>query len=66
MIPLPRPSLPPGACQECGATHTGDCTLFVGVSPEAKAEAIAALHRAWEKGLPEMERNREVAEDDGC
>jgi hypothetical protein len=27
MIPLPRPSLPPGACQECGTVHDGPCHL---------------------------------------
>jgi hypothetical protein len=27
MIPIPRPSIPPGACQECGAPHEGLCHL---------------------------------------
>jgi hypothetical protein len=27
MIPLPRPGLPPGACQDCGQVHTGQCHL---------------------------------------
>lgn len=27
MIPLPRPAIPPGACQDCGRQHHGQCYL---------------------------------------
>ncbi len=27
MIPLPRPAVPYGACQDCGRRHDGECQL---------------------------------------
>ena len=100
MIPIPRPSLPPGACQDCGTVHFGSCFLANSIlsrlefvesqlpyryeplhpMPPCGPSLLQQLDEAIEMAptpthvyvldghpwLAEMERNREVAEDDGC
>ena len=44
---------PIGACQECGAPHDGDCTLFVGASPGNFVNSIGQDNLAFACGFLE-------------
>lgn len=55
MIPLPRPSLPIGACQECGKPHHGLCHF---ADVEAMQSDLNRHLAAAKEELLRLERHR--------